>query len=176
MDISVLNTKNNTTKLLAMLAVVLAVLIILQAFAIYNAWQDAYSELNSLISRKTKQSAVPGPVKLNTILQANLFGKYIAPQTLDKLKSTTLNIKLVGLVVNKEAAKSSAIIVVDGVQKTYRVGDTIMDGAKISEITNDYVVLEQNGQQELLKYPHQDLSQELNQDPFKGIDFTSDQD
>lgn len=102
--------------------------------------------------------AQQAPVALNNLLRYALFGQASAEVTtpavaqVTEAPKTQLNVKLTGLVsVPGRPEAGSAIIEQRGSETTYAVGDQI-DGtrARLSQVLEDRVLLEQNGRFETL--------------------------
>jgi general secretion pathway protein C len=101
----------------------------------------------------------PASVQLNELLQHALFGTLQAEPVastsavaITEAPKTQLNVKLTGLVaVPNRPDAGSAIIEYRGAETTYAVGDTL-DGtrAKLYQVLEDRVLLEQNGRFETL--------------------------
>lgn len=72
--------------------------------------------------------------------------------------ATTLNLKLSGIVAADNAAEARAIINHNGEDKTYRLNDALPSNATIISIQTHHVVLQRNGQSELLYLNPQDLT------------------
>lgn len=89
------------------------------------------------------------------INQVHLFGRYAA--NLDTLPHTTLPFTLEGTVVEMGNPALSHAMIKTAAQhtKVYRVGDALPNNIIISQITKEYVILNNNGQLEKLPLPIQ---------------------
>ncbi len=99
---------------------------------------------------------------------ANIFGDFIATVDLANARETALNLKLVGVFFNNDNKKSAAVLITNGKEKTYRIGDKIMENVILSAIYKNYVVIDHAGKAELVKYPEQDFSS-IELKPYAGL-------
>jgi general secretion pathway protein C len=112
-----------------------------------------------VIATGSQMANKTGSVQLNELLQHALFGTLQAEPVaststvaVTEAPKTQLNVKLTGLVaVPNQPDAGSAIIEHRGAEATYAVGDTL-DGtrAKLHQVLEDRVLLEQNGRFETL--------------------------
>lgn len=138
-------------------------LVILAAFMLARlSWQvlplPAQQALPAITSVSLTTNRTAG-VQLNDLLQHALFGTLQAEPVaststvgITEAPKTQLNVKLTGLVaVPNRPDAGSAIIEHRGAEATYAVGDTL-DGtrAKLHQVLEDRVLLEQNGRFETL--------------------------
>lgn len=138
-------------------------LVILAAFLLARlSWQllpvPAQPALQA-IATSSMTATRPASVQLNELLQHALFGTLQAEPVastsavaITEAPKTQLNVKLTGLVaVPNRPDAGSAIIEHRGAETTYAVGDTL-DGtrAKLYQVLEDRVLLEQNGRFETL--------------------------
>jgi general secretion pathway protein C len=85
-----------------------------------------------------------------------LFGRYEGKDR--PLQETGLNLKLTGVFATQDPSKGSAVISVSGQKpKLVAVGDTLSGGAKLIEVYADRIVLEQAGEQSVLRLPKKSL-------------------
>lgn len=130
------------------LATVVFLIILIAILSIYH-WRRDYQ-----LAHKPMKSSEIGPQNVNvdeliaSIPQDHLFGYSGATES---LPITSLQLKLVG-VVKAEPEKFSRVIISEGGKsgKVYRVGDTLTGGVKINSITEDGVILENEGRFEKL--------------------------
>lgn len=91
----------------------------------------------------------------NQLTSANIFGvsEKANVQSAAKAPETKLNLTLKGVLAATPMERASAIIAQGkaGQEDIYGVGDKMPGGVLIKEIHPDYVVLERNGQMEILK-------------------------
>lgn len=119
-----------------------------------NATQTSGNEVNR------PQSAVEQPVATK-ISQLHLFGKFevkkvAPPPKLDVASApeTRLNLKLRGVFSSQDKTIARAIISdPKGDDDSYAIGDEVPGGAILNDILEDRVILERNGQLEVLKLP-----------------------
>jgi general secretion pathway protein C len=103
-------------------------------------------------------AAAPNPadrVDLNRILGAHLFGQFV-PQTvkpdISKAPDTTLNLNLVGILLNSQNKALSRALISSGTdEKSYAISQAVGNGVTLYAIFVDRVVLSRNGQLETLK-------------------------
>lgn len=105
------------------------------------------------------------PLDVPSIAGMNLFGKLEAGKTIDLtlIPSTTLNLKLVGIIGSTKTTMSRALIIVDNAAgKAYHQGDALPDGTMIHTIERDTVLIQRAEQLEkitLYKAPETSSSQ-----------------
>lgn len=113
---------------------------------------------------ETRSQTASGPQKLNInqLASMHLFGKkQIAPppkpttrQVVEEAKETQLNLTLKGIFFNENPRLGRAIIADQGGKETfYRVGDSIVAGAKLDQVLKDRVILMRGGKPEALLLP-----------------------
>jgi type II secretory pathway component PulC len=84
-----------------------------------------------------------------------LFGEY---QGSKPLQETGLNLQLSAVFAMGDPTKGSAVISASGRKPLLQVvGDVMPGGVKLKEVHTDYVVLEQAGQQSILRLPKKSL-------------------
>jgi len=115
------------------------------------------------VSKKSAVSTEVQPPGAAVILQRNLFGSKIlgtssasAEKTeadLDDLPESTLPLKLLGTVVQVNGKRSFAIIhnTTSREQNIYFVDDEVVNGATLTSVTRNKVVLLRNGREEILE-------------------------
>lgn len=125
------------------------------------SWQllpvPAYNMLPSTAAAVPANGSVP--VSLSALTEHPLFGKAdkqspaaVVTQQVTEAPKTTLNVKLTGLVaIPANPQAGSAIIEHRGKEATYAVGDALEGTrAKLHQVLDDRVLLEQNGRYETL--------------------------
>lgn len=145
------------TKLIQVILVLLAALLLARL-----TWQilpQPQTTTLTLTSSSTVVSTKPTAVVLTELTRHALFGNLVAETVaaapaaaVTEAPKTQLNVKLTGLVaVPGRPDAGSAIIEHRGAEATYAVGDTL-DGtrAKLHQVLEDRVLLEQNGRFETL--------------------------
>ncbi|HSW13099.1 MAG TPA: type II secretion system protein GspC [Solimonas sp.] len=103
-------------------------------------------------------SAMPasrGPVSVDALIAAQLFGSYqAAPESadLDNAPDTRLNLTLLGILAGR-GTKDSRALISDGAgeEKPYAIGDDVDRGVVLEAIYPDRVVLMRNGKAETLR-------------------------
>lgn len=99
------------------------------------------------------QPSLNEPIDIAAITALHLFGKREAAQAVDtsKLPSTTLNVKLVGVIGSTNPDNSRALIAADGKPaKAYFKGDALSDGSAILDIDSRFVIIQRGEQLEKL--------------------------
>jgi general secretion pathway protein C len=87
----------------------------------------------------------------------HILGVY-EPRDVDALSPTALNLTLVGVMSSPSQASAKAIIAnANGKQELYGVNDEPLAGVKIYKVLTDSVILEHDGQFEVLTLPKQPL-------------------
>jgi len=97
--------------------------------------------------------AVPLPARIEPQRIAGLFGDAaVVPAGI--AQSTTLQLRLDGVMTNLSQAQSRAFIADRTANKveTYRPGDTVPGGAELLRVEPTQVVLKRNGQEEILSF------------------------
>lgn len=99
-------------------------------------------------------------VALSEISQFHLFGKPETPTSPLGMPDTVLQWSLKGLYSGNEPNEGSAIISVPGkTDRVYLVGDKLPGGAILSGVYGDRVVIDRNGQLEVLKFATKGLEE-----------------
>lgn len=91
---------------------------------------------------------------LNSIVAANLFGKYEPQHTDTDLKharETTLNLTLLGVFAWDQKLSRAIIEPQGGEAKPFAIGDTVVAGATLQQVLPDRAILLRNGRPEALK-------------------------
>lgn len=114
-------------------------------------------------------------VNMKEILAANLFGKADESELdlsdADKLRETTLNLELIGTIVDAESPNFRRALIANldgsGSSRQYRAGDAISGFAKIESIQPRLVVIARSGERERLTFvQHNHIqSKEVHQEP-----------
>jgi general secretion pathway protein C len=99
--------------------------------------------------------AQPQQDNFRNLTSANIFGvsETVAVKQQAKAPETRLDLSLKGVLAAKPMTQASAIIAQgkSGKEDIYGIGDKIQGGVSVKEIYSEYVVLERNGQEEILK-------------------------
>lgn len=88
-------------------------------------------------------------------LDLDLFGKYIPKQLGDaNIKPSLLDVHVIGVMFS-ENKKSSEVLLrfANGIERTFKNGDTIPGGAKIIHISSDGVIVNRDGTLERINLP-----------------------
>ena len=131
----------------------------------------------SMALRATKQSnfitAIDVPLSSKPIhdeskLNQPLFGDYLPKQFGDvQIKNSTLDLKVVGILFSKHPKESEVIIhTASGTEKSFKIGDTIVDDVVIKRISANEILIMHHGQLESLSLPKNSLTFEP---PPKGL-------
>lgn len=103
----------------------------------------------------TAPASSRGPVSIDALLAAQLFGLYQAEPVatdLNNAPETRLNLTLLGILAGRGEGDSRALIADgSGEEKPYAIGDDIARGVTLQAIYPDRVVLLRNGQAETLR-------------------------
>ncbi len=151
-------------RVLAWMAVILAA-----ACCVWFAVQLAWTALTPL----TAEPVLPSSPTASTsgkdahatvaISQWHLFGNGHVRATRERImkasQKTRLNLVLHGTVTGSDPEHGYALIAgTDGVEHSYRAGDTIQDGVKLQAVHATWVVLDHNGNPERLDLPRETLA------------------
>ncbi|MGD8593350.1 MAG: type II secretion system protein GspC [Gammaproteobacteria bacterium] len=124
---------------------------------------------------QTSRGAVEQPLAVK-ISQFHLFGKFEkkkAPPPVMEVAAapeTRLNLKLRGVFSSNDKELARAIIAdAKGDDESYAIGDEVPGGATLNDIFEDRVILERNGQLEVLKLPVESLPGETTEVVNRGI-------
>lgn len=84
-----------------------------------------------------------------------LFGDANAPAPAQQqvVVPTTLNVQLKGVFAEQGAALAHAILIVDGKELGFRVGDQLMPGVMLQGVFGDHVIINRGGAQEKVSFP-----------------------
>lgn len=94
--------------------------------------------------------------KHSPIFSQPLFGQYVAAT--GKLKQSLLNVEIVGIMFSKQESLSHVVIrLADGKEKIYSVGDSLVDGYKLSRIKKNSIEISYNNSIEVLQMPKSKL-------------------
>ncbi len=116
----------------------------------WQAFQVATAE-HGVPETQLAQIEVTKPV----IKHEALFGEY---QGSKPLQETGLNFQLSAVFAREDPAAGSAVISASGRKPLLQiVGDALPGGVKLKEVHPDYVVLEQGGEQSVLRLPKKSL-------------------
>lgn len=110
------------------------------------------------------------PIVREDILKMPLFGEFL-PEDLAgvALKSSTLHVKLLGVIFSEDEKKSEVILELQsGEQRTYHVGDALPGGAVIQRINQDEMYVSRHGGVEYLFLPEKGINLDS---PEPGITF-----
>jgi general secretion pathway protein C len=113
---------------------------------------QASSEEEHLVAPTQKNS-------FDSILSASLFGVYVANDLDgDNVKKSTLNISLVGILLESSPDESQVIIrSANGEEQNYKVDDKIPGGALIKRIMSGGILVEHEGNLERVSLPKNEL-------------------
>lgn len=142
--------------------------ILLIAFEMVSWW---FSKDKSLMSSPMKPNLEPIIQKDPMIALANstLFGVYVPEDVNEQnIKKSMLDVTLVGILLSNKKNNSQVIIrSSSGIEKNYKIGDSIPGEAIIKRITADGVLVEHEGHIESIRLPKHDLIFEPVQKPLK---------
>lgn len=145
---------------LALTAAALAALLCLWA-AVHLLWilldQSSPVSTSNIADRAITDTAAP-----MEIAQWHLFGNgqqvRLQEQILASRRETELKLVLHGTLARTEAEAGYALIADEhGIERSYEVGDTLPDGAKLSAVYADHVVIDNHGSSETLSLPRESL-------------------
>lgn len=134
---------------------VLTVMIILLLVMFFHVLSSLHADiklLQSLGTKKTFSTTDNGTVGLITqIPEWHLFGKYAVMEKTDVLPVTSLQLQLIGVIKATPETFSRVIISEAGQPgKVYQTGDKLSSGVRIYAISEDGVILENEGRLEKL--------------------------
>lgn len=115
----------------------------------------------------TPVAAPPQPAKvdIDTIMSANLFGRFEAPATkaANETPPVQMNLNLIGIMYFKETERASRALIAVGDKdaKPFAAGDELSQGVLLTGIESDYVDLSTNGQHTKLKFKRDEASTAL---------------
>lgn len=145
---------------LAWLAVGVAALLCLWA-AVHLLWavldRAAPATTSSVAERAISDAAQP-----MNVAQWHLFGNgqelRVQAEILAARRETELKLVLHGTVARAEAEAGYAMIADEhGIERSYKVGDALPDGAKLSAVYADHVIIDNHGSRETLSLPRETL-------------------
>ena len=84
-----------------------------------------------------------------------LFGDVNAPTAVSQqvVVPTTLNVQLKGVFAEQGSALAHAILIVDGKEQGFRVGDQVMPGVMLKGVFGDHVLVSRGGVAEKVSFP-----------------------
>ena len=136
-------------------------------FAGVIIWQVIFFYFGYLKITASKQNAAihvvikksENQLELDAMLGLPLFGEYIPKQFGDMtIKKSNLNLHVVGILFSKRQRDSHVILRSEnGMEQTFKIGDTIPGGAVIKQISADGVLLAHDGELESLFLPKNEL-------------------
>ncbi|MDP3561297.1 MAG: type II secretion system protein N [Legionellaceae bacterium] len=136
-------------------------------FILLFIWQTMTSSLAYLkITQNHNMHVEPAVIEknknqpqLDTMLSLPLFGEYIPKQFGDmNIKKSNLNLRVVGILFSSHQQNSQVIIrTANGMEQTFKIGDTIPGGAIIKRISADGVLVAHDGELESLSLPKEEL-------------------
>lgn len=98
----------------------------------------------------------------STISGWHLFGRTEATPVVETQPAPTpvtpLNLRLVGVFLTEQRADRALALIAEGtgVERSYRVGESLPGGARLDQVQRNSVVVSRNGQQEVLNLPRLD--------------------
>ncbi len=116
----------------------------------YSFWQ--FIQVFTKYNQPTLEETRPLPIIQPTanVAQWHLFGSYIS--NIESLPEAQLNITVVGIFYASNPDNSQVLLSSAGAPaKVFKLHQTIPGGAKIKEILQDTIVLEQNGKLQKLR-------------------------
>ena len=135
-------------------------MIVFVSFILWNFWGLTDEPLSDSISQPDKVVITPTTEKDSNIknaLEYPLFGVYL-PEGSGEIKASSLDIKVVGIMLANEQADSHVLIeLANNEQKIYKVGDELPGGAQIKKITNDGLLIWYNNRLERISLPSDEL-------------------
>ena len=134
---------------------------VLLSFIFWNLWSLVDYPLVEPQNSEVSSQAMPAKSKMllsNDLLQQPLFGVYVPDEGGTNIKSSSLDIKIVGVVVAEQPSDSHVLIEMsDGKQKIFSTGDELPGDAQIKKITNDGLLIWYNNQLERITFPNNEL-------------------
>lgn len=154
-NLQIIHEKPLTAKILCAIMLMLIILVI------SNLISD-YKKINNPV-QKTQHSNF-NQIKNNNqdikkSLQIDIFGRYIPKQLGDtNIKPSLLDVNLLG-VMYSDNKKSSTVLLrfANGLERSFKLGDTIPGGAKIIHILLDGVIVKRDGTLERINLPKNEL-------------------
>lgn len=140
-------------------AILLGILLFFTSLYTLAQWHHDWTLINQSIepSQNTTQNETAQLVA--SLPDAHLFGQNFSES--GEVPVTTLQLRVTGIVkigTEDNETISKAYISISGQpSKIFQIGDSLPDGVKIYEITNDTVILENEGRLERLPLPRQKL-------------------
>lgn len=127
----------------------------------------AYIIMSSIITLRTitqsPQHSAPSHLNQHSLskeaitssLDIDLFGKYIPKQLGDaNIKPSLLDVHVIGVMFSTNKKNSEVLLrFANGIERTFKNGDTIPGGAKIIHITSDGVIVNRDGTLERISLP-----------------------
>jgi len=140
-----------------------AFLLLTLAMHSFSTWYQDWTMTHHTVASSESSSGISSDVSqlIMKIPAQHLFGQYQMVQS-EVLPVTSLQLRLVG-VIKTPSDQSSKVIIseADKPGKVYQIGDGLPSGVRVSNITQDGVILDNAGRLEKLPLQRQALS-------FKG--------
>lgn len=142
------------------LCLLLLMFILFSLFTSYFEFKSIYSDtaINTissanLLDNKTSQETI------KKSLNIDLFGKYISNQLGDvNIRPSILDLTIIGIMFSEDKNNSQVLLrFANGVERIFKIGDTIPGGAKILHISAEGIVVSRDGNLESLNLPKDEL-------------------
>lgn len=148
----------------AVLVILLAGSLAQLTLAILSGWLSPMVRTVPMSGTSLTEPATPaGTINYTAIAAWHLFGHVqtgspVAPAPPPVMPVTSLNLRLAGIFfITQGNNRALALIAVgDGVERGYRIGDSLPGGVRLEQIQRDRVVVSRQGRQEVLNLPKLD--------------------
>ena len=142
-------------RLATVITVALALLCLWLAARLLWLWLAAPPDAPQMTVTELPEPAQPAPSEGQPRLSHwHLFGEFQPAAELDQLRyapETDLDLALRGIVAGDDPESGYAIIVADGRQRAYGIGQAVSDGVRVRAVYPDRVVLVRDGNPETLR-------------------------
>jgi len=157
LQLNIIYEKPLIAKLICLLFLVLILFTLFSSlYDFKNIFSDSMKDNQSLVTINDK--SVKELVKHG--LDVEIFGKYVPKQLGDaNIRPSILNVKLIGVMFSPDKKNSQVILrLANGIERVFKIGDTIPGCAKILHISEDGIVVNRDGVMERVNLPTDKLN------------------
>ena len=150
---------------------VIALARVLAGLVVMMLWGQSSSQVGTtaMITQDSagRGSAITQPANFSTISAWHLFGQMETPTMIHAppppVPVAPLNLRLVGVFFVERGGEKALALIAEGkgVERGYRVGESLPGGARLEQIQRDSVVVSRSGRQEILNLPRLDEARKM---------------